>query len=78
MRLASVDDMLSGKESRYALVIGVAKRAREIAQEFEEQGMITDEKPVLLAIEDFKNHKYNLLEPEDEEWWIPHCRNCSR
>lgn len=68
MRLASVDDMLSGKESRYALVIGVAKRAREIAQEFEEQGIITDEKPVLLAIEDFKNHKYNLLEPEDEEW----------
>lgn len=78
MRLASVDDMLSGKESRYALVIGVAKRAREIAQEFEEQGIITDEKPVLLAIEDFKNHKYNLLEPEDEEWWIPHRRNCSR
>ena len=67
MRLASVDDMLSGKESRYALVIGVAKRAREIAQEFEEQGIITDEKPVILAIEDFKNHKYNLLEPEDEE-----------
>lgn len=67
MRLASVDDMLSGKESRYALVIGVAKRAREIAQEFEERGIITDEKPVLLAIEDFKNHKYNLLEPEDEE-----------
>ena len=67
MRLASVDDMLSGKESRYALVIGVAKRAREIAQEFEEQGIITDEKPLLLAIEDFKNHKYNLLEPEDEE-----------
>lgn len=67
MRLASVDDMLSGKESRYALVIGVAKRAREIAQDFEEQGIITDEKPVLLAIEDFKNHKYNLLEPEDEE-----------
>ena len=67
MRIASVDDMLSGKESRYALVIGVAKRAREIAQEFEEQGIITDKKPVLLAIEDFKNHKYNLLEPEDEE-----------
>ena len=33
MRLASVDDMLSGKESRDALVIGVAKRAREIRDE---------------------------------------------
>lgn len=67
MRLASVDNMLAGRESRYALVIGVAKRARQIAQDFEENGVITDEKPVLLAIEDFKNHKFNLLEPEDDE-----------
>lgn len=67
MKLASVDNMLAGKESRYALVIGVAKRAREIAQEFEENGVITDEKPVLLAIDDFRNHKYNILEPDDEE-----------
>jgi DNA-directed RNA polymerase subunit omega len=67
MRIASVDDMLSGKESRYALVIGVAKRARQIAESFEENGVITEEKPVLLAIEDFKNHKVNLLESEDEE-----------
>ena len=29
----SIEDMLSGKESKYALVIGVAKRAREIADE---------------------------------------------
>lgn len=66
MRLASVENMLAGRESRYALVIGVAKRARQIAQEFEDNGIITDEKPVLLAIEDFKNKKLNLLEPEDE------------
>ena len=32
MKRASLDDMLTGKESRYALVIGVAKRAREIAE----------------------------------------------
>jgi DNA-directed RNA polymerase subunit omega len=67
MRIASVDDMLSGKESRYALVIGVAKRARQIAEKFEENNIISEEKPVLLAIEDFKNHKVNLLESEDEE-----------
>ena len=66
MKRASLDDMLKGRESRYALVIGVAKRAREIAEEFKEDNVITDEKPVLLAIEDFKNHKYNILEPEDE------------
>ena len=33
MKRASLDDMLTGKESRYALVIGVAKRAREIAEQ---------------------------------------------
>ena len=66
MKRASLDDMLSGKESRYALVIGVAKRAREIADDFKEQGVITEEKPVLLAIEDFKNHKYNILEPDED------------
>ena len=56
--------MLTGKESRYALVIGVAKRAREIADEFKEEGVITEDKPVLLAIDDFKNHKYNILEED--------------
>ncbi len=67
MKRASLDDMLKGRESRYALVIGVAKRAREIAQNFKDENVITDEKPVLLAIEDFKNHKYNILEPDNEE-----------
>ena len=67
MKSASLDDTLTSKESRYALVIGVAKRAREIADEFKEEGLITDEKPVLLAIDDFKNHKYNILEEEDDE-----------
>lgn len=67
MKRASLENMLNGKESRYALVIGVAKRAREIADEFKEEGVITDEKPVLLAIDDFKNHKYNILEEGDED-----------
>ncbi len=66
MKRASIDDMLSGRESRYALVIGVAKRAREIADKFKEDKVITVEKPVLLAIEDFKNHKYNILEEDDD------------
>ena len=64
MRRPSVDDMLENKTTRYALVIGVAKRARQIAAQFEKENIITDEKPVLLAIEDFKQHRYNILEPE--------------
>ena len=29
----SIDDMLAGKQSRYSLVIAVAKRAREISDD---------------------------------------------
>lgn len=61
MRKASVDDMLLGKQSRYSLVIAVAKRAREIAEKLPED---SKEKPVLLAVEDFKEHKYEIYEPE--------------
>lgn len=64
MHRPSVDDMLQNKQTRYSLVIAVAKRAREIAAEFEEEGIVTDKKPVLLAIDDFKNHKYSILEPD--------------
>lgn len=60
----SVTDMLSGKESRYPLVMAVAKRAREIVAEKELKGEIIEKKPVLLAIEDFKAGKYTILEPE--------------
>ncbi len=64
---SSIDDMLSGKESRYALVIGVAKRARQIAQNFEDEGIVTDDKPVLLAVEEFKSRKFNIIEPDTDE-----------
>lgn len=67
MRRPSVDDMLKNKTTRYSLVIAVAKRAREISAEIEESERVVDEKPVLMAIEDFKNHKYNILEPDINE-----------
>ena len=47
-------EKLKGKNSRYAVVVGVAKRARDIAQEAEDNGVILIEKPVSLAIQDFK------------------------
>lgn len=67
MRRPSVDDMLKNRTTRYSLVIAVAKRAREISAEIEESERIVDEKPVLMAIEDFKNHKYSILEPDINE-----------
>lgn len=67
MHRISVDDMFSGKKSRYALVIAVSKRARQITQECEEEGIISDEKPVMTAIEEFKHHRFNILQTEDNE-----------
>ncbi len=63
----SVDDMLKGKESRYALVMAVSKRAREIADKMDRNKEQIVEKPVNLAIKDFKEHKYEILEPERDD-----------
>ena len=40
---------LKGNHSRYAVVIGVAKRARDIAQNAEDNDIILIEKPVTLV-----------------------------
>lgn len=66
MRKASVDEMFEGKVSKYSLVIAVAKRARQIAADFDD-GYVHDEKPVMLAIDEFKSHKYIIKEPEINE-----------
>lgn len=57
--------VLKGHLSRYSLVTGVAKRAREIALEAEEEGEIIVEKPVTLALEELKQGKFEIVEPEE-------------
>ncbi len=51
-------EQLKGENSRYAMVVAVAKRARDIADEAMDKGEIIIEKPVSLAIEDFKSGEY--------------------
>ncbi len=58
---------LQGKNSRYAVVIGVAKRAREISEEAQNNGEIITEKTVSLAIDDFKKGECKLLVPDVED-----------
>lgn len=67
MHKVDVDELFDGKQSRYALVVGVSKRARQITEKFEEEDVVTEDKPVLLAIEEIKNHKINILEPDEDE-----------
>ncbi|HIW73941.1 MAG TPA: DNA-directed RNA polymerase subunit omega [Firmicutes bacterium] len=60
-------EQIKGNNSRYAVVIAVAKRAREIADEAEEKNIIITEKPVSLAINDFRGGEYKILPVKDEE-----------
>ena len=62
---ADLNKVLKGKTSRYSLVIATAKRARRIAQEAEENHEIIVEKPVTLALEEFLDGKYEIVEPEE-------------
>lgn len=65
MHRPSINEILHDKESYYSLVVAVAKRAREIAVEAEETGEILIEKPVQLAVEDFADGTYKLIESEN-------------
>lgn len=65
MHRPSVNEILKKGESYYSLVTAVAKRAREIANEAEENGTILLEKPVQLAVEEFADGIYTLVETEN-------------
>ena len=53
----AVNEILKDGQSYYSLVIAVAKRARQIAQEAEEEHIVLTEKPVAAG-------KYKIVEPE--------------
>ena len=56
-------------KSYYSVVIAVAKRAREITQEAEDNNEIIVEKPVDLAVQDFVDEKYKIIEPDEIDGW---------
>ena len=60
-------EKLKGDKSRYAVVIGVAKRARDIADRAEQDGVILIEKTVSMAINDLTSGDYKILMTEGAE-----------
>ena len=60
-----LSNVLKGHTSRYSLVTATAKRAREIAEEAENEKRIITEKPVSLAIDEIIDGKYIIVEPEE-------------
>ena len=57
--------VLKNHLSRYSLVTATAKRAREIAEEAEENKVIITEKPVSLALEEILSGDLVIVEPEE-------------
>lgn len=57
--------MLKNVNSRYSLVVGTAKRAREIRDEAVENDTILNEKTVSTAIEEIYDGKYVIEEPDE-------------
>lgn len=67
MSRPAASDLLHSDESTYSLVIAVAKRARRIAEDLEEQHLPLDEKPVKIAVKEFAEGKYKMIEAADAE-----------
>lgn len=57
--------ILKGCNSRYSLVVGVAKRAREIRDEANANDVLLDEKCVSTAINEIYDGKYVVEEPDE-------------
>lgn len=63
----SVNQIISKNESCYSLVIAVAKRAREIANNLYENNMVLEEKPVKTAVEEIASGKYKIVYSDQGE-----------
>ena len=63
----AISQIITKNESYYSLVIGVAKRARQIADELYEKGEILKEKPVMTAVEEFASGKYRIVEYQEPD-----------
>ena len=57
MHRPAISQLITKNESYYSLVIAVAKRARQIADELSANNQILEEKPVKIAVEEIFNVK---------------------
>lgn len=57
----AVNQIISKNESCYSLVIGVAKRAREISEELFKNNQTLEEKPVKTAVEEIASGKCKIV-----------------
>lgn len=58
----AISQITSKNESYYSVVIGVAKRAREIAEDLYQNNQVLEEKPVKTAVEELASRKFTIIE----------------
>lgn len=66
MRLTT-ENLIKKGVSRYSLITGISKRAREIAERNEELGIQTDEKPVMVAAREFAEDGFDIVPATNTE-----------
>ncbi len=64
MHRPSVADLQNKTTSYYGVVIGVAKRARQISEKALNEGVIITEKPVTTAVNELARGEYKIVEGE--------------
>ena len=62
----AITQLITKNESCYSLVIGVAKRAREISEELCKNNLPLEEKPVKTAVDEFARGEYKIVEASSE------------
>lgn len=65
MYIPDIKKLLKNNNSRYSLVVGTAKRAREIRDEAVASDTLLDVKTVSTAIEEIDDGKYVIVEPDE-------------
>lgn len=63
----SVTDLIRGDENCYSFVVAISKRARQIADNEREEELISDEKPVQQAVDEYMEGKFAIVQPDLEE-----------
>jgi len=66
MRKISIDELNNMVDSRYSLVTIISKRARQIVDGSEPLIKTNTKKPVVIAIEEFYDHKYEAIYNQDK------------
>lgn len=65
MQKLSVEDIVKNNENCYSFVIAIAKRARQISEKANDEEEILDEKPVQIAVREFVEGKFRIVEPPE-------------